>query len=428
MIQSPIVNSCIDTIENRFSEVRAQTLRICEPLQTEDYVIQPVEEVSPPKWHLGHTTWFFENFVLVPFKSNYKLFDDDFGYVFNSYYESVGTRVLRTNRGNLTRPSVEEVLRYRHYVDEAMYQLLQTTISDKVCDLIELGLQHEQQHQELLIYDIKYILGNNPLFPPYHKGTSGSVTSIDGAARPPRNFITIDEGVYDIGHQGREFCFDNELGRHKAYLHAFEVQDRLVTNGEFLEFINDGAYTKFQYWLSEGWEWVKVNAIKAPLYWYLMDNEWHVYTLGGLKRIDLQAPVAHVSFYEAEAFANWSGNRLLTEFEWEVACKMLAPAIPGEANLMEKGRFETVPAQGNNYQFYGDVWEWTSSAYRPYPFFKVAEGALGEYNGKFMINQMVLRGGSAATPASHIRSTYRNFFQPHLRWQYTGIRLARHLK
>ncbi len=428
MIKSPPALSRNDAIESHFSEVRAQTLRICKPLQTEDYVIQPVEEVSPPKWHLGHTTWFFENFILIPFKKGYKLFDNNYSYVFNSYYESVGARVLRTNRGNLTRPSVDEVMRYRSYVDEAMHELLGAGVSDKVRQTIELGLQHEQQHQELLIYDIKYILGNNPLFPPYQNVLNGSFLSTDGTGKLPRNFITIDEGVYEIGHEGNEFCFDNELGRHKTYIHAFQVQDRLVTNGEFLEFINDGGYTKFQFWLSEGWEWIKSNAIQAPLYWYLMDYEWHAYSLNGLKRIDSQAPVAHVSFYEAEAFANWSGNRLLTESEWEIACKTLAPTIPGEANLMEKAHFEPRPARGNNYQFYGDVWEWTSSAYRPYPFFKAVEGALGEYNGKFMINQMVLRGGSAATPASHIRSTYRNFFPPHLRWQYSGIRLARDFK
>lgn len=428
MINTPLVPNPTESLQSRFSQVRNQTLNICKPLKIEDYVVQPVEEVSPPKWHLGHTTWFFETFVLVPFQKGYKLFDDNYGYVFNSYYESVGTRVIRTNRGNLTRPSVDDVLRYRAYVDDAMNALFEEGLSGKASEIVILGLQHEQQHQELLIYDIKYILGNNPLFPPYHKKRfNGSETSEPGQLGSDE-FIRIDEGIYEVGHHGQGFCFDNELGRHKVFLHEFQVQNRLISNGEYLEFINAGGYSKFQYWLSDGWEWVKSKSIKAPLYWYQIDNEWCTYTLNGLNKIDMNAPVAHVSFYEADAFANWKGKRLLTEFEWEVACKALVPSIPRDANFMESEIFETVGRKANNYQFYGDVWEWTSSAYRPYPFFKAAEGALGEYNGKFMINQMVLRGGSAATPANHIRPTYRNFYQPHLRWQYAGIRLAQDLK
>jgi len=424
MINTPLAPNPTESVQSRFSQVRSQTLNICKPLKIEDYVVQPTDEVSPPKWHLGHTTWFFETFVLVPFLKGYKLFDDSYGYVFNSYYESVGSRVIRTNRGNLTRPSVDDVLQYRAYVDDAMNMLFEEGLSGKGSEIVMLGLQHEQQHQELLIYDIKYILGNNPLFPPYHKKRSIS----SGTSEPVRpgsdDFIRIDEGIYEVGFKGEGFSFDNELGRHKVFLHEFQVQNRLISNGEYLEFIKAGGYSKFQFWLSDGWEWVKSNSIKAPLYWYLIDNEWCTYTLNGLNKIDMNAPVAHVSFYEADAFANWKGKRLLTEFEWEVACKTLVPSIPREANFMETGNFETAGRQSNNYQFYGDVWEWTSSAYRPYPFFKAAEGALGEYNGKFMINQMVLRGGSAATPANHIRPTYRNFYHPHLRWQYAGIRLA----
>lgn len=240
-------------------------------------------------------------------------------------------------------------------------------------------------------------------------------------------YVTIEEGIYEIGQNGEEFCFDNEMGKHKVFLHAFQVQNRLVTNGEYMEFIKQGGYADFRYWLSDGWEWVKCNQVHAPLYWHLIGEEWQNYSLNGLRKVDPLAPVTHISFYEADAFANWKGKRLLTEFEWEVACKKLSPNVPNKANFMESDSFEPVRQQNKNMQFYGDAWEWTSSAYRPYPFFKTAEGALGEYNGKFMINQMVLRGGSSATPRNHIRPTYRNFFQPHLRWQITGLRLAQNI-
>lgn len=415
-------------IQEHFLKVRNQTLAICKPLQSEDYSAQPVEEVSPPKWHLGHTAWFFETFVLTPYKAGYHLFNSDYGYVFNSYYETVGNRLLRADRGNLTRPSVQEVLEYRSHVDEAMNALFEEGIPGNAVEIVRLGLQHEQQHQELLIYDIKYILGNNPFFPSYHLPEQFSFEGVNNNSLLREEFVPIEEGVYEIGHGGSGFCFDNELGRHKVYLHGFQVQNRLITNGEYLEFINDGGYSKFQYWLSDGWEWVRTNGVKAPLYWHLVEDEWCSYTLNGMNKIDWHAPVSHVSFYEADAFANWKGRRLLTEFEWEVACKTLLPTVPETANFMESGNFEPVRRQGDSLQLYGDVWEWTSSAYRPYPFFKTAEGALGEYNGKFMINQMVMRGGSAATPATHIRATYRNFFQPHLRWQISGIRLARDFK
>lgn len=414
----------LETLKSQYDQVRNQTLHICEPLKTEDYVVQPIGDVSPPKWHLGHTTWFFESFILEPFKKDYKLFHADFSFVFNSYYESFGSRVIRTNRGNLTRPSVEEILEYRKYVDAAMGEFLEGEIPEKAVEILTLGLQHEQQHQELLIYDIKYILGNNPLFPSYHQHSPPSKNGMIGKEIGREEYVTIEEGIYEIGQGGKEFCFDNEMGKHKVFLHAFQVQNRLVTNGEYMEFIKQGGYADFRYWLSDGWEWVKSNQVQAPLYWHLIDEKWQNYTLKGLRKVDPLAPVTHISFYEADAFANWKGKRLLTEFEWEIACKKLSPDVPKEANFMESDGFEPAPRHSDNMQFYGDAWEWTSSAYRPYPFFKTAEGALGEYNGKFMINQMVLRGGSSATPRNHIRPTYRNFFQPHLRWQITGLRLA----
>ena len=423
----PLTIPILNELRKHYKAVRDQTLTLCAPLKTEDFVVQPIEDVSPPKWHLGHTTWFFENFVLKPFKNDYTLFSEDYSFVFNSYYESVGSRVIRTNRGNLTRPSVDEIFQYRSYVDAALVEFLEEDITEKTREIIILGLQHEQQHQELLIYDIKYILGNNPLFPSYHPVGVNFTEIKSNTGYLDEQFISIEEGIYEIGQDGSEFCFDNEMGKHKVFLHAFQVQNRLITNGEYLAFMEAGGYEKFQYWLSDGWEWVKSNCIKAPLYWHQVDNEWQYYTLEGIKKINLSAPVSHISFYEADAFANWKGKRLLTEFEWEVACKILSPSISKEANFMEQGFFEPVVQQLGNLQFYGDAWEWTSSAYRPYPFFKTAEGALGEYNGKFMINQMVLRGGSCATPRDHIRPTYRNFFQPHLRWQITGLRLAQNI-
>jgi ergothioneine biosynthesis protein EgtB len=377
-----------------YREVRKLTEDICAPLQTEDYVVQPVANVSPPKWHLGHTSWFFETFILKPYFMGYQEFDPDYNFVFNSYYESVGTRVIRTDRGNLSRPTVADIYKYREYVDEAMDKFLCNESSKDVVELIILGLNHEQQHQELLYTDIKYILGHNPLFPVYSKEYVSSKTDTGADEK----FIQIKEGIYKIGFAGGGFCFDNELGRHKVYLQNFEISPNLVTNREYLQFINAGGYQDFRHWHAEGWDWVNKNHITAPLYWHNIDDTWHQYTYTGLEPLDLNETLCHISYFEASAYAAWKGLRLPTEFEWEAAA----------------GQFD-----------WGKRWEWTESAYLPYPGFIKAPGAIGEYNGKFMVNQQVLRGASEATSPGHSRVTYRNFFQTHLQWQFTGIRLAR---
>lgn len=378
----------------KYSEVRQHSEEICKPLKTEDYVLQPVVDVSPPKWHIGHTTWFFETFVLKPNMEDYQEFDPQYNFVFNSYYEAVGARVIRTDRGNLSRPAVEDIYKYRKHVDVAMQEFLQQDTPKGVEEIIILGLNHEQQHQELLWTDIKYILGNNPLFPPYDASMKNAVEQ----ANNETGFVKIEKGLYEIGYNGNSFCFDNELGRHKVYIDDAAISKSLVTNGEILEFINAGGYKDFNFWHAEGWDWVKVNTVNAPMYWHLIDNEWYYYSYNGLQKINMQEPVCHVSFYEASAYAAWKGLRLPTELEWEVAAE----------------NFE-----------WGSRWEWTESAYLPYPGFIKAPGAIGEYNGKFMVNQKVLRGSSEVTSPGHSRITYRNFFHPHLRWQFTGIRLAK---
>ncbi|MGF7077284.1 ergothioneine biosynthesis protein EgtB [Mucilaginibacter sp. 3215] len=378
----------------RYKEVRQRTEKICSYLQTEDYVVQPVVDVSPPKWHIGHVTWFFETFILKPYFMGYQEYNPDYNYVFNSYYETVGARVIRTDRGNLSRPTVIEIYGYRKYVDEAMEGFLSGDVSDDVKELLILGFNHEEQHQELLMTDIKFILGHNPLFPAYNKNyTAPHVDEGEDDA-----FISMDEGIYEIGFNGDGFCFDNELNRHKVYLNAYEINSKLVNNAEYLEFINSGGYHDFRHWHAEGWDWVKTNKAEAPLYWHLVDNEWHNYTYHGLEPLHLKDPVTHISYFEAYAYASWKGLRLPTEFEWEAA----------------SSKFN-----------WGRRWEWTESSYLPYPGFAKAPGAIGEYNGKFMVNQKVLRGASEVTPPGHSRATYRNFFQTNLRWQFTGIRLAR---
>ncbi|GAA4104769.1 ergothioneine biosynthesis protein EgtB [Mucilaginibacter panaciglaebae] len=378
---------------DRYFRVRKHTEAICSRLQTEDYVVQPIVDVSPPKWHIGHTTWFFETFILKPYFMGYEEYDPNFNYVFNSYYEAVGNRVIRTDRGNLSRPTVIEIYRYREYVDDAMAGFLCKEPSADIRELIVLGLNHEEQHQELLYTDIKYILGHNPLFPAYDRNyVSPKVNRSDAS------FIKMDEGVYEIGFSGDGFCFDNELNRHKVYLSSYKISPNLVTNVEYLEFINADGYRDFRHWHADGWDWVRNNKVGSPMYWHMIDGQWHAYTFHGLEPLKLNDPVCHISYFEAYAYATWRGLRLPTEFEWEAAA----------------AKFE-----------WGKAWEWTESAYLPYPGFVKAPGAIGEYNGKFMVNQKVLRGASEVTSSGHSRNTYRNFFQTNLRWQFTGIRLAK---
>lgn len=382
-----------ETLLDAFLKTRRRSEILCAPLETEDYVVQPAEEVSPPKWHLGHTSWFFEEFILKPHARDYQLFDKDFSFVFNSYYETVGKRVVRANRGNLSRPSVQRIYDYRHYVTRAIQQLFEQKDEAALWELLEIGINHEQQHQELLLTDIKYILGHNPLLPVY----SENIKEHTKTGSEPQ-WIALPGGIGEIGHQGEGFCFDNELGRHKVYLEPYEISAELVSNQEYIAFIEDGGYTRFDLWHAAGWDWVKQEGINGPLYWHFIEGQWYHYTLNGLKAIDPETPVTHISYYEAFAYAQWKGLRLPTEFEWEAA---------------------------QSHFSWGQRWEWTESAYLPYPGFKKADGALGEYNGKFMVNQKVLRGASIATPEGHSRPTYRNFFHPHERWQYTGLRLAR---
>jgi ergothioneine biosynthesis protein EgtB len=379
---------------DRYRAVRKASEDICRPLQKEDYVVQPVVDVSPPKWHLGHTTWFWEAFLLIPHYPGYDPCNPDYNYVFNSYYETIGARVVRTDRGNLSRPSVDEIYAYRKYVDAAMEKLIAADPGPHIVSIIVLGLNHEQQHQELLLTDIKYILGHNPLFPVYSVQDPTATT-------PPAEkaeLLAVPGGFYDIGYKGDDFCFDNEQARHKVYLNGFQISDSLVTNEEWLAFMEDGGYRNFVWWHAEGWDWVKNNAVAAPLYWHSINGQWHHFTLSGLQPVDGRQPVCHISYYEAVAYAAWKGARLPTEQEWEAA----------------SDRFD-----------WGRRWEWTESAYLPYPGFVKAAGAIGEYNGKFMVSQMVLRGASVATPPGHSRKSYRNFFHPPLRWQFTGIRLAK---
>lgn len=383
-------------IKEYFATVRAYTESLCEPLEKEDYIPQAIVDVSPAKWHIAHTTWFFEEMVLKQFAPNYKVFDADFAFLFNSYYNSIGERTPRDQRGAISRPTVKRVFEYRNHVNEMVLAFLSKAenVSKEAVDLVVLGLNHEQQHQELLLTDLKYTFSLNPLFPVYRE----NFAPIEMVDSEDESFVDVEAGVYEIGYDGNGFCFDNELSRHRVFLEDYAIEKRLITNREFVEFIDDGGYRNANLWHSDGWEWVNTNSIDKPLYWIERDGELFNYTLGGLRKLWPKAPVAHVSFYEAAAFAEWKGMRLPTEFEWEAA----------------SDKFD-----------WGLRWEWTNSAYLPYPGFKKSVGAVGEYNGKFMINQMVLRGASVMTPPGHSRNTYRNFFNPHLRWQYTGIRLAK---
>jgi len=388
-------NIITNALVKRFQDIRRHSAEICAPLEIEDYVVQPVVDVSPPKWHLGHTTWFFETFILQQHDPSYKVFDPQYNFVFNSYYETIGARVIRTDRGNLSRPSVADVYRYRKYVDEKMAEFLESEyMTEAVEPLLELGLNHEQQHQELLMTDIKYILGHNPLFPVYKPDEKRRMKSV----QEDREMLSFSAGIYEIGFSGTGFCFDNELGRHKVYVDDFRIAEHPVTNGEYMEFIEAGGYTDFRFWHADGWNWVNEKNMISPLYWHYIDGTWMMYTLSGLQEVNPDEELCHVSFYEASAYASWKGMRLPTEQEWEIASP--------------------------NFKW-GKRWEWTNSAYLPYPGFKKEAGAVGEYNGKFMVNQMVLRGASEATPKGHSRHTYRNFFPADLQWQFSGIRLAK---
>lgn len=376
----------------RYFAVRKYSEFICEPLAIEDYVVQPFPDVSPPKWHLAHTTWFFEEMILAKHLADYRRFHPRYSYLFNSYYEGVGERVSRPDRGNLSRPTVSEILEYRAYVDENMIKLLSDLPPDAV-PLLEVGMNHEQQHQELLYTDIKYTLGHNPLYPIYHVDFNETPTP-----ESDHGFIDVTGGEYPIGHTGQSFCYDHEEPAHTAYLTNFSIRKSLVTNREYLAFMEAGGYESYEYWLSDGWIWLKENKVSKPLYWMLAQGSWYRYALSGLEKVKPEEPVTHISFYEAAAFAEWSGMRLPTEFEWEAA---------------------------SSHFKWGLRWEYTNSAFLPYPGYRRPEGVIGEYNGKFMINTMVLRGASVVTPSNHSRPSYRNFFYPHQQWQFTGIRLCK---
>lgn len=388
MISSTIENTTLKL----FHETRKHTERLCENLETEDYGLQAAEFVSPVKWHMAHSSWFFETFLLNKLLENYSPFHPRFNFFFNSYYEAVGQRTVRAERGQLSRPTVKQIFDYRKHVDEHINQL-ENIPAERWEELLTLGIQHEKQHQELILTDLKYCLGLNPLFP--------AVFQLNEQEKlPPQGdeFITIEKGIYPIGYSGKGFCFDNEKEVHEVLIPSFEIAANPVSNEQFLAFIEDGGYRHSQWWHMEGWEWVKTSGAKAPLHWHYIENTWHFYTLDGLEKLNLEAPATHINYYEASAFAAWAGKRLPTEFEWEVASQKIS---------------------------WGKRWEWTQSAYLPYPGYSKAPGAIGEYNGKFMVNQMVLRGGSVASPTHHIRPTYRNFFHPQMQWQFTGFRLVK---
>ena len=410
---------------DQYRAVRAFSEKICEPLVPEDYVIQSMPDVSPAKWHLAHTSWFFETFLLKPHLPGYQSLHTQYDFLFNSYYNSIGERHCRPKRGLLSRPTVEETYAYRAYVDAHMARLLTEAEGEKVSllePLLTLGLHHEQQHQELMVTDIKHVFFENPLCPVYRPRRDAPTGII-----PALEWIAFDEGLREVGWDGEGFAFDNEAPRHKEYLPAFALASRLVTNREYLAFIEDGGYTRPEFWLSEGWSVVQTQGWSAPLCWWNQRGEWKEFTLAGMEMLNLDAPVCHVSLFEADAYAHWAGARLATEAEWETASDNVILC----GSFADSGRFHPAPLDptdaepGTLQQMYGEVWQWTRSQYTPYPGYAPPPGALGEYNGKFMCNQFVLRGGSCATSHSHMRPTYRNFFPPDARWQFTGIRLSK---
>lgn len=412
-----------------YRAVRSATERLCATVSSEDCVVQSMPEASPLKWHLAHTTWFFEAFVLagaveLGWAPHRRVpFHPQFAYLFNSYYEALGDRIARPQRGLLTRPSLDEVVRYREHVDGAMSELLERANADEwapLTALVTLGLHHEMQHQELMLTDFKHLLSLNPLQPAYRSGVATSAVR----APEPSAFLPFSEGLHAIGHEGDGFAFDNEMPRHREFCEGFELATRPVTNAEYAAFIADRGYERPDLWLSDGWAATVEHGWRAPSYWEMRDGRWFTFTLSGARELDPAEPVVHVSYYEADAYARWAGARLPRESEWEVA----AADLRVSGNTFESGVFHplpTVAVAGAPAAMFGDVWEWTQSAYSAYPGYRAADGALGEYNGKFMCNQMVLRGGSCASPRAHLRATYRNFFAPGARWQFSGIRLAR---
>jgi ergothioneine biosynthesis protein EgtB len=418
--------SSIKALATRYQQVRHFSENLCQPLATEDYVIQSMPDVSPTKWHLAHTSWFFETFVLAPLVPDYRSPHPQYRYLFNSYYVGAGERHCRPQRGLLSRPTVEEVYRYRAHVDEHMLALLDRLPEPQLAEMLpvlELGLHHEQQHQELLLTDIKHVFSVNPLRPAYvaqpqPQDNSRGVPALQWRAYPA--------GLYWLGYAGTGFIFDNEAPRHRVFVEAFQLATRLVTVGEYLAFMADGGYTRPELWLSEGWQTAQTHGWQAPLYWEQHDGRWWLMTLTGMRQVDENEPVCHVSYYEADAYARWAGARLPSEAEWEIA----AAEAPIEGNFVEHHTWHPAPWTGPDTssplrQMFGDVWEWTQSPYAPYPGYRPVAGTLGEYNGKFMCNQFVLRGGSCATSITHIRPTYRNFFPAHARWQFMGLRLAK---
>ena len=409
-------------LENRLFDMRRLSTELAAPLSAEDMTVQAMEDASPTKWHLAHVTWFFETFILSKHLPGYRLFDDTFNYCFNSYYEALGARQPRPMRGVLTRPSSERVRDYRAHVDDGLGKLFATGIDpdSELGKLIDTGINHEQQHQELLLTDILALFAANPLRPAYRPHRLRAAVPEPVAV----SWIEYAGGIRQVGHDGQGFAWDNESPRHDVLIHPFRLADRLVTNGEWLEFMDDGGYSTASLWLADGWTTVNREGWNAPLYWDQRDGEWLAMSLEGLQPVDRAAPVAHVSYYEADAFARWAGKRLPTEFEWEIA----AQEVPVTGNSLATKALRPLPAErssnGKPRQMFGDVWEWTQSAYLPYRGYRPPAGALGEYNGKFMVSQQVLRGGSCATPPGHTRATYRNFFYPQQRWQFIGLRLA----
>jgi ergothioneine biosynthesis protein EgtB len=416
----PAAGDPVAVLCERFEHVRAATEALCRTLETEDYVVHSMPDVSPTKWHLAHTTWFFETMVLRDAIADYQPYHPEFEWLFNSYYNAVGPQFQRAARGVMSRPTVEETYAYRQHVDRRMRALFDTALPQGTSALIELGLHHEQQHQELMLMDIKHVFWSNPLRPALRDGAAQPSTH----AAPPLEWCSHAGGIARVGHDRDGFAFDNETPRHEVLLRPFALGTRCVTNAEYRAFIEDGGYDRSDLWLSDGWRMVQERGWRAPLYWEQHDEDWWEMTLGGMRPLDPHAPVVHVSHYEADAYARWAGARLPTEFEWEV----VAREAPIGGNFVESGRLHPAVADASTEhpaQLHGDVWEWTASAYLPYPGYEPPAGAVGEYNGKFMSGQMVLRGGSCVTPRSHARATYRNFFPPDARWPFTGIRLAR---